>query len=115
MSTLKSQLKDATDQANKATADNSLMRRDIAKLRSLLQDARDEEDRLNAEIDRRVQRETELMDQMEVAQSARLRSLQLAEEGMRTRGKGGEVEFIMARSVRPGTKREKHRSKKKNR
>ena len=115
MSTLKSQLKNAQDQADKATANNSDMRREISRLHSLLQDARDEEVRLNDEIDRRIQRQMEVMDQMEAALRARLRSLQLSDEGIPTKGKGMEGEFIVARSVKPGTQRGKHRSKRKSR
>jgi len=54
MTILKSQLKQAQDQIDKATTDNSHMRREILRLSSLLQDARDEEDRLGAEIDWKI-------------------------------------------------------------
>lgn len=99
MSTLKVQLKQAQDQG---VADG----KEISRLRSLLQDARDEEERLNVEIDQRIERETGLLDQIDASQTARLRSLQLAEEGMSVQGKG-EVEFVMARSVRPGMQKRK--------
>lgn len=114
MPTLKAQLRLAQDQADEAIADNSGLRQEISRLRLRVQNSREEEERLNAEIDRMGQREMELMDRMEAALSARLRGLRLLEEGMASGGKGG-LEFIVARSVRPGKQKGKHRSGRKQR
>jgi predicted nuclease with TOPRIM domain len=123
MSILRTQLQEARDQIERGTAENVAMRQEMTRLEVLLQESREEVDRLNEEMFRMLEREEGLLDQVEAAHDARRRSIQAAEEELesscqRRQGRGGKVEYVMARSVYPGSQRSsrsKHHSSKRKR
>jgi chromosome segregation ATPase len=116
MSSIRTQLQEARDQIERGTAENVAMRQEMTRLTALLQESREEVDRLNEEMFRGLEREEELLDQVEAAHDARRRRIQAAEEELessyqRRQERGGKVEYVMARSVRPGWQLSSHHSK----